>query len=213
MNLPSSAGRQLAVGAITVLAILALAGCESAPDAAAPAAIAPAAELTAGVVRSGDTVAIRASGSRAWWFVRTGVSFNPDAPNAKGPDVVFTASTGPDRFVVEKVHEGSSAGTIVESGDFVRLNDVEHEGWLEANIDNPLFVVSDPRLHDNPNARFLIQKVAGSDGRQVRKGDVFILRGINGEPWLVAPVEGVIHVSSDPAMATPFEFAPQPKQP
>jgi len=164
------------------------------------------------VVQSGNIVAIRSSGAHSWWYVRTGVSFNPDAPDAKGPDVIFAAPSGPDRFLIEKVAEGSSAGPTIESGDFVRLHDVEHDGWLEANIDNPLFVVSDSRLHGEPNARFLIEKTTGektgrATDRQIGMGDGFFLRGIHGTPWLAAPVDGVVTVTPDRAIATQFEFA------
>ena len=192
----------------------ALTGCASPSAPVAPPALPRAADL----VTSGSTVAIRSSGERSWWYVRTGVSFNPDAPNAKGPDVVFASPSGPDRFFVEKVAQGSSAGINIESGDFVRLRDIEHDGWLEANIVNPFFVVSDQRLHDEANARFLIEKMfiektAGSADRRIRMGDAFRLRGINGEPWLVAPIDGVVTVSRDPGMATPFEFATPPQRP
>lgn len=165
----------------------------------------------ADLVQSGNTVAIRSSGARSWWYVRTGVSFNPDAPNAKGPDVIFASPSGPDRFLIEKVAEGSSAGPTIESGDFVRLHDVEHDGWLEANIDNPLFVVSDSRLHEEPNARLLIEKTTGATDRQIRTGDGFLLRGIHGAPWLVAPVDGVVTVTSDRERATQFEFVAPPR--
>jgi hypothetical protein len=180
------------------------------------AAAGPVAQSAANLVTSGSTVAIRSSGERSWWYVRTGVSFNPDAPDARGPDVVFAASSGPDRFFVEKVAQGSSVGITIESGDFVRLRDIEHDGWLEANIDNPLFVVSDSRLHDDTNARFLIEKTtdrtAGSADRRIRMGDAFRLRGIHGEPWLVSPIDGVVTVSSDQAMASQFEFAAPPQR-
>jgi hypothetical protein len=199
------------VGAVT--------GCASPSGPVARPAVQSAADL----VTSGSTVAIRSSGERSWWYVRTGVSFNPDAPNARGPDVVFAAPSGPDRFFIEKVVQGSSAGINIESGDFVRLRDIEHDGWLEANIVNPFFVVSDQRLHDEANARFLIEKMfiektsiekkVGSADRRIRMGDAFRLRGINGEPWLVAPIDGVVTVSRDPAMATPFEFATPPQRP
>jgi len=210
---------------IAILSIVAaVTGCAS-PSGTVPR---PVIQSAADVVTSGSTIAIRSSGERSWWYVRTGVSFNPDAPNAKGPDVVFASPSGPDRFFIEKVAQGSSAGINIESGDFVRLRDIEHDGWLEANIANPFFVVSDSRLHDDANARFLIEKTfidktsidktsidktAGAADRRIRMGDAFRLRGINGEPWLVAPIDGVVTVSRDPGMATPFEFATPPQRP
>jgi len=199
------------------MVLVAATGCESSDDtpvaSASPTqtAVAPAsADVPTDAILSGAAVSIRSGGPRSVWFVRTGVSFNPEALDAKGPDVVFAAATGPEHFLIEKVVQGSSPGNAIESGDYVRLFNVEHDGWLKADIDNPLFVVSDPRLHGDANARFLIRKTAGSPGRFIKMGDLFCLRGINGEPWLVAPVDGVVTVSRDQAQATQFEFAPPP---
>jgi len=208
---------------IGAMMLVLLTGCESSSDnsltSSGPAFSyngtpgRPGGEPVSQPISSGVALFIRSSGAQAWWFVRTGVSFNPDAPDAKGPDVVFAAPTGPEHFLVEKVAEGSSAGSAIESGDFVRLYNVEHDGWLKADIDNPLFVVSDARGRADENARFRIDKTSGSAGRQIRRGDAFRLRGIHGEPWLIAPVDGVVTVSRDQAMATLFEFAAPPHRP
>jgi hypothetical protein len=198
--------------------VLLAAACDSTVDQNGPTIVyrdpgAPpviAAMPTGEPVLSGGTLGIRSKWTRGWWFVRTGVSFNPDAPDAHGPDVIFAASTGPDRFVVEKDPDGSSPGPAIRSGDFIRLHDVEHDGWLKADIDNPLFIVSDSRVQTDPNARLRIEKDGGEPGSELRTSDPFRLRGIHGAPWLVSPTEGVVHVSGDRTQATLFEFAPLP---
>jgi hypothetical protein len=201
------------------MVLTAATGCESSSNdsvvASGPALTygekaAPSSDPARAPILSGAALSIRSSGAQSWWFVRTGVSFNPEALDAKGPDVVFAAPTGPEHFLIEKVAEGSSVGNAIESGDFVRLYNVEHDGWLKADTDNPLFVVSDVRIHTDENARFRIDKTAGSAGRQIRIGDPFRLRGIHGEPWLVAPVDGVVTVTREQEKATLFEFAAPP---
>jgi hypothetical protein len=99
---------------------------------------------------------------------------------------------------------------VIRSGDFVRLHDEEHDGWLKADIDNPLFVVADSRVHSDPNARLHIEKDGGAPGSEIGRGDSFRLRGIHGAPWLVAPVEGVVYVTADPAQSTLYEFVAPP---
>lgn len=138
------------------------------------------------LIKVGDTVVIsEAKVGGLHWDTSGGIVKLADHGNGK--DVVLTVSAKPG---------GPSAplGKPLLSDSYIRLVSTRHpapNGDLIAHINVPaninvrigMFELPDPNV-DNV---FLVTKVSGSDGPEIRRGDVVKIRGVSRDPWLIAP--------------------------
>ena len=110
--------------------------------------------------------------------------------NGKAVDLVqSTSPAGPSLL----------PGDCLRSGGYIRLaraGDAGPNRYLQAllygGVDQPPH--PDPHVtignYPDPNhidSIFNVVKVAGSDGKIIRKGDTIIIRGVSRDPWLKAP--------------------------
>ena len=98
------------------------------------------------------------------------------------------------------LHADGTAGPI-RSGEFVKVM----SGWTWLSVPSaggP--VVGGPAQQASV---FWIEKAAGSAGADLRAGDLFRIRGTDGDPWLNVPAGGG-PVTGSPFAASLFVFEP-----